>query len=402
MPRKQTPPALRESARIWACRLLHLCQDAAPSRTLPPITLLNRQLVQRPDPAHQFAFGEWPIPGDFEWEHPTFERILTHGTDPDTATFREPLDCHRGSRFNLFERVAIHLETSPDWLFKALSPYFDEELPSVDYAILLIENCLRRFHMQRLGSRAADFARWKHRERTAEVGTHVLSALSDRPDPVHLVLLLALFHESRWHKFDSDQAYDIGDAFKRAARHFVERDEFTSTDIARQASQGISHFFDELYRRVRDEGHRSRSNLRTASSIFPSIIIGPEFEGAEELDFLIEAGAWVPLWIYFVPSLGDLSKQDSRTGLERLFAEAATSPEHWAKYDTQAPSVLRELHRRYGEIRRHRPVRVGSTPVETCCDDESVECNFPFSAPKGELEKLLVARGIVKEWRREI
>jgi len=294
----------------------------------------------------------WPPPGELDWAPKIFERILKQGTDPDTRTFREPHDDAAGKHFNLFTRVATHIPTSPDWLFKALGPYFDKQLPEVDYANLLIDRCLHRLHLRRLGPDAAAFAQRYQPQQLEKVGRSVLAALSKRPDPIHLVLLLALCHERQWHQPNSDEAREIGDAFRRASMIFLERAEFRAPEVVHLAGH-MHRFFTEPLAKIRRQGHRSPRPLdpKWSSMNVPNLIIGNPFQGADDLDLTVGLWAVDPSEVFDNPNRNP-PKQEQLAGLDRFFSEAATTTEKWADYDTEEPEAHQRARRCYLRARQ--------------------------------------------------
>jgi hypothetical protein len=361
---------------MWVCRLLQLCGS---------FKMLNRQLTQPPCLDRPFKLGVWPVPGTLNWAPDTFERIFERGSDPDSNTFVEP---NEDGSFNLFARVAEHLPTSSDWLFKPLAPYFNKEPPPVDYATLLIDSCLRRLHMRRLGADAAEFAAKHHAGRTAEVGRQVLAAVSESPDPIHLILLYALYHERQWHQPNSEESDELGQAFIQAYDRFVRREEFTATPVAREACGGLRAFFYDLDRIVLHQGHRSRRPLDQSWTPMwhPNLVIGHPLENAEALDLYISMGVAVPIWAFAHQNLPP-TKPQGIAALDRLCDRAATTPKQWAIYDADHPDVHRQARRKY--LRAWQ--RIGASQAKAMApkmtsDDAMREM---WSPPKGIIPRRL-------------
>jgi len=351
-----TTNTLRQAPRLWVCGLLNHCGS---------FKLLNRQLCQRPVNGHNFQLGVWPPPGELDWAPRVFERILKQGTNPDTRTFREPHDDAAGEHFNLFTRVAAHIPTSPDWLFKALAPYYEKQLPEVDYANLLIDRCLHRFHLRRLGADAAAFAQRYQPERLDKVGRSVLAALSRKPDPIHLVLLLALCHERQWHQPDSAEAREIGDAFRLASMRFLARPEFQAPEVVHLSGRML-RFFTEPFARIRQQAHRSPRPLdpKWPSMNVPNLIIGNQFQGADDLDLTVGLETVTPSEVFSDNPIRKSPNQEQLKGLDRFFAEAATTTETWARYDSEKPEAHQWARRCYLRTRQRLTAPLSVKDVE--------------------------------------
>src|SRR5438445_1906984 len=339
MGRPTTPDVARAASRMWVLSLL--------CRFRTELRVLNAQLTQPPEKTRPFKINVWPPPGTLNWARKEFEGALLLGRDPDNGKFIEPNDPLKG-RYNLFIRVAKHVPYSEDWKFAPLEPYFRDVLPPVDYACLLIDRCLRRFCLCRMGNDAAQFANLVRAERMAQIREASLSALAVDPDPIHLVFLFALFHERQWHKADSPDAISIGEAFKRACDNFCKRDEFNWSTTARRWSQGNARYFSYLFDIVKQQGHRSPQphharfqRMDAANTLFCEEF--PQFLDAELCVTMGSGG--VPLWFedgnaYFEGRLP--TANESASALEDIFSSAAVSELRWHRYSRETPETQRE------------------------------------------------------------
>lgn len=339
MSRVATPSLLRQAPRIWVCRLLFLYQS--------DWRLLNAQLMQQVDPIHEFEIGRWPAPGTLNWAPPVFDRILELGTDPDMNSFSEPIG---DGKFNLFERVALHIPASADWLFNALRPYFDRRRPPpVSYASFLIGRCLQRARLRRLGDTAVCFATGALPTDTRHITDATLHALGQNPEPFHLIFLAALYHERQWHEPNSVAANSIGNAFGDACSQFQKRDEFNASPEAKRASKENHNFFAEIYQTIKRHGHRSLRprDLSWQAERTTNLIFCEDSSDFEQADLCVSLGVATPLWFYLARLItrfwkGDRpSREESLSALNLLFDQAACDEGRWKKYDHISPAVER-------------------------------------------------------------
>ena len=323
---------------MWVCRLLYLCSGNK--------RLLDAQLTQPPDAINAFEWGQRPLPGTLNWAPPVFDRTLDLGTDPDTECFSEP---NSEGTYNLFERVSAHIPSTADWLFKLIWPYFYTSLPPVSYASFVVDRCLRRAGLRRLRDNTLEFARAARRERTTDISESTLRSLTEEPGPLHLMLLMALYHERQWHQANSTAADAIGHAFVAAYARFLKRPEFECTPEAIRASRENQIFFSHVYQAIKHRGHRSESPRDLAWTCVKeaSLIFCEDYPGFDEADLCVSLGVATPLW-YFAATPNSQywkgsqpTRDESLQALDEVLLKATCDPRRWANYESESPSIER-------------------------------------------------------------
>lgn len=240
--------------RIWVRHLLY--------RLKAELWELNAQLTLPPVPGEPFVLRSSPKPLPRPRVPRTFQRALELGRDPAMAEFAEPISEH--GRYNLSQRVAIHLPYSEEWLFLPLRPYFAARLPCVNYSTALVDACLQRLAMQRWSENAVKCARARYATRIGEVLTTGTKALMYQPEPIHLELLVALYHEQQWHRPNHPAADYARALCTVAAQAFARRPEFACVVDGSILSDAIETAFLRLCARIAIHGHRSARPTRDA------------------------------------------------------------------------------------------------------------------------------------------
>lgn len=232
--------------KIWVLHLLWLFRAE--------LWELNAQLTLPPDPMEPLRFREWPPP-IFRHRVPRyFQQALRKGHDPSDAGYLEPGSTEK---FNLFLRVARHVPTSEDWLMRPLWPYCQRELPSVAYSAALVDALTARMGLRRLGGAATRFAMLTVPRLTRAREAACLRAMAEHPEPIHLALLVALYHERKWHFPEAPETNELYQLCHLARDRFVGSDQFTWCEEARLHRAEIDHAFWSILLAIRDHGHRS-------------------------------------------------------------------------------------------------------------------------------------------------
>lgn len=342
---------LRALPKMWVLHLLCLLRAK--------LWELNAQLTLPPDPAHVFEFRKWPKPLDRSKAPRTFEQAIDRGNFPDSAPYKEPDD---SGEYNLFVRVAQYVEFSEDWLFKELVPYLAPTLPDVAYSSALINQLLQRLSLRRMSADATKFALHTSPKLVRRKEAANFHALGENPDPIHLMLLIALFHERQWHFPFASETKELDLACCRAVRNFTCRDEFTWSEEARAHQEGISSLFWSVIRAIRHRGHRSKCS--DTSPNVPDLIrfwcsrsdffnvrrcvICEPFEHFDAADLCASLGHALPISHllfgeptvyseYALPTIGESTK-----ALSDLISAGTVQPARWLNYDRD-PSVLMKI-----------------------------------------------------------
>lgn len=251
MSRNAKSPNIRIFPKIWVLRLLCLLNTV--------FSGLNKQLILPPEPGKVFVFGVCPAPTFASFAPKIFDRIFYEGTDPDNFGFNDPApdQVEVRTRYNLLHRVSGYLPLSEDWLFSELLPYCADTLPGIVYAEELIQRSCKRLGFNQLSTMAGETAFRFKAAALADIETDNLASLANNPEPIHLVLLLALFHQQKWHHPDADRTKLYRDFCFRGIRNFIARPEFDRDPTALSVRESVRNVFMQIVRQIGRSGHRS-------------------------------------------------------------------------------------------------------------------------------------------------
>ncbi len=353
MGRRAYSESKRLLPRIWVLRLLHLFQAE--------LWQLNAQLTLPPEPGERFQFGVSPCPIDKRLVPNVFQQALDRGHDPSERLYLEPkID---GERYNLFLRVAHHVPSSEDWLFQPFAQYFEDSLPDVANSAQLVNRLLRRLGLRRMGTSATEFAIDQIPRLVRRREERSMQAMAEAPDPLHVMLLLCLYHERKWHYPEAAETWNLDATCCSICRNFAARDEFTWSNQARAFSSQIEQEFRSVVLKIRHNGHHSAPPQYPVKGMLEPGLRGEDQLGIlrsrrcvlcdpgpffDDADLCAGLGYAIPIshFIYGKPtkySAGAIpSKDESRRALAQLMRDADIPLRRLFQYDRDE-SVLAAL-----------------------------------------------------------
>ncbi len=356
----------RSLPKIWVQHLLY--------KLGAELWQLNAQLTLPPDEGKPFRFWSSPHPLSRPWAPRTFERAWKHGKNPDVRAYADLL-CETG-HYNLFLRVAQHVEFSEDWLFRPLRPYFETALPPVTTSSALVQALLQRLGLRRLSDSATKFAIRVRPATVGELDTKWMHLMAERPDPIHLMLLIAMFHERKWHYPDAPETRELSDACFLACHNFFSREEFCPPALDENRRCDFWNAVRSVWVNIVQTGHRSAPpQLPRNASLFDRRPSGPDavglltmsrcviyepFESCDDAMLTAGYGCLMPAFLFadrtptpYRPLGGVPSPAETCRALADLLAAADISPERVCRYGRDE-SVKQELERlRFGGVIDH-------------------------------------------------
>lgn len=325
---------------------------------------LDAQLTLPPNPHVPFRFGYEPEPLSRRLAPKTFEHVWKLGKNPDERLYAE---LQSDGRYNLFLRVAQHVPLSEDWLFRPLRPYFSGLLPPVTASATLAQALLRRLGLRRLSDSATKFVLWNRPAVASALDPVWIQVVSSRPDPIHLMLMIAIFHERKWHHPELPETEELAEACFRACDNFFNREEFCPPALDESLCRDFYNAFRSTLREIMRTGHRSAPPaLPHMTSPFdrkpsgpdavglltaPRCILYEPFEASEDAVLTSGYGLLVPPFLFFDdnptpyrPQGGVPSPAQAERALDDLVAAADITVERVHRYG-RSEQVKQQLER---------------------------------------------------------
>ena len=196
---------VRELPALWGGYLV--------GRLRTDLDSLNRTLVRRPN-GRPFKLMENPsplLPGGYSR---IFQRVVEKGHWPDHDGYSEYWDT--GDKYNLLERVEVHLPGSADYLFpdlRRLALELPHDLRDIQERIA---SCLERFGLARIHTAASllimqvvpnSVARRDEDRCMSSLYLPALSFLATSSEPLHTTILTLLRQEEGCIRFNSLHGY---------------------------------------------------------------------------------------------------------------------------------------------------------------------------------------------------
>lgn len=356
MGRHSHNPNLRVLPKIWVQHLRH--QFGA------KLWELDAQLTLPPARGVAFRFGSSPKPLSRRLAPKTFKCAWRLGNNPDERSYGELLS---DGRYNLFLRVARHVPLSEDWLFRPLRPYFSGSLPPVTTSASLAQALLKRLGLRRLSDSATKYVLWKQPDVASTFDAVWMQAISSRPDPIHLMLMFAMFHERKWHHPELPETDQLCDACFQTCDNFFAREEFRPPALSESLCRDFQEAFRSTLREIMRVGHRSAPPaLPHTTSLFDRTPSGPDavglltaprcilyepFTASEDAVLTSGFGLLVPMYLFFDdtptpyrPNGGVPSLAQEERALGDLLAAANISMERVHRYERDE-EIKTELER---------------------------------------------------------
>jgi hypothetical protein len=112
-------------------------------------------------------------------------------------------------------------------------------------------------HLRPVSSDAVETLRRYEPELLSRTWQEALGVLCANPDPIHLVLLYALFHATQWQQPQSDAAALLRNSCGTAMTNFLQRPEFTWNAFALGHRESVRWALQAVCRRIWREGFHS-------------------------------------------------------------------------------------------------------------------------------------------------